>query len=53
MRVPDIVIPDAGMINAYLPNHAVVHAHALEFTFLKDALAAQDSHRVLSSPCSS
>ena len=51
VRIPGIVIRDAGMINAYLPNHAVVHTHAVEFlTLLKDALAAQNSHRVLSSP---
>ncbi len=51
VRVPGIVIPDAGMINAYLPNHPAAHRHALEFlTLLKGAQTAQNSYSGPSSP---
>ncbi len=40
VRVPDITIPHAGRINAYLPNRTAPNPHAAEFvTLVKRALA--------------
>ena len=40
VRIPDITMPNAGMINAYLPNHAATNPHAPEFLdLLKNTLA--------------
>ena len=40
VRIPDITLPNAGVINAYLPNHAAPNPHTPEFlNLLKDTLA--------------
>lgn len=40
VRIPGITLPKAGMINAYLPNHAALHPQAPEFVrLLKNAVA--------------
>ena len=40
VRIPDITLPNAGMINAYMPNHAVGHPHLAELLdLLKGAFA--------------
>lgn len=46
VRVPDITIPHAGRINAYVPNHSAPNRHAAELVdLLKTALAADENDR--------
>lgn len=50
VRIPDITIPHAGRINAYLPNRTAPNPHAVEFVKLLKSVLADDNDAGASTP---